>query len=266
MTQARPSFEELNAYVDNELPADRAADVAQAIARYPDVAEQVATLSRLRSVLGKCCEVPELTVPRAGKPRLNRPRWLVAACLGFLFVCAALLGYPFVEQRAGPTWLTAAWHLHDDWTPPPRGFAERPDKWLVQATGQGAEFAAVYVPDLSATKLSVVFVDTDADVSGEPAVVIGYTGTRGCKLTLIASNGLGESSVEPRLYSKGKRSAYGWRVGTMGHLLVADGMDSTRLDLIVQSIYRSSIERLPFDEKERTALLENRQKSKPCLA
>ena len=202
MTQARPSFEELNAYVDNELPADRTADVAQAIARYPDVAEQVATLSRLRSVLAQSCEAPEFTVPRAEKPRLNRRPWLAAACLAFLFVCAALFIYPAVEQRGGPSWLEAAWRLHDNWTPPPRGFPERPDNWLVKASRQGAEFASVYVPDLSATKLSVVFVDTEADVSGEPAVVIGYTGTRGCKLTLIASNGLSESSAEPRLYSK----------------------------------------------------------------
>lgn len=266
MTQIRPSFEELNAYVDNELPADRAADIAQAIARHPDVAEKVASLSRLRSVLAKSCEPPELAIPRAEKPRFSQSRWLVAACAAFLFVCAALLVYPSVEQGSGPNWMEAAWKLHDGWTPPAKGSVERPENWLVQTSGQGASFADVYVPDLSATKLSVAFVDTEAAVSGEPAVIIGYTGTRGCKLTLIASPALGETSGEPRLYSEGGKSAYGWRVGKIGHLLIADGMDPTRFELIARSIYRASIERLPFDDEERTALFENRQKSKPCLA
>ena len=46
MAQDRPSFEELNAYVDNELSADRAADVARRFGSLPLPATLVAMNSR----------------------------------------------------------------------------------------------------------------------------------------------------------------------------------------------------------------------------
>lgn len=266
MTQDRPSFEELNAYVDNELPANRSADVAQAIARYPDVAEKVATLARLRSVLATSVETPALALPQATKPRLARAPWLAAACVALVCVCSALLLAPFGDQGGSRNWMEAAWKLHDGWTPPTGAVAKGAADRLIQASSQRADIVDAYVPDLSASKLSVAYVDSEAEVLGAPAIVIGYTGTRGCKLTLIASPALGQASSDPRLYSEGGKSAYGWRVGKIEHLLVADGMDPARFDLIAESIYRASIERLPFDDEVRTALVENRQNSKPCHA
>ncbi len=266
MAQDRPSFEELNAYVDNELPADRAADVAQAIARYPDVARTVATLARLRSALADCVDTPELALPQAPRPKAYRARWLVAACVSLICVTLGLSLYPLGERAGTPNWMAAAWQLHDAWQPPGENSVERLANALVQASGQWPDIVDPYVPDLSAAKLSVAYVDTAVEVAGAPAVVIGYTGTRGCKLTLIAAPAAGEGDSEPQFFGEGGKIAYGWRIADIDHLLIADGMDRQRFDLIAQSIYRASIERLPFDDDVRTALFENRQKSKPCLA
>ena len=100
----------------------------------------------------------------------------------------------------------------------------------------------------------------------EPLEFLGYAGTRGCKVTLIAAAAPGPLVDEPRFFEQGGRTAYGWRVGQVGYLLVAEGMARERLDLIADSVRRASLERLPLNEETRTALMQNRRDSKPCLA
>ena len=63
MKEPRVSFEMLNAYVDGELDAETAADVAAAVAGDPVLAREVSALSRLRSTVANSIDVPPLAIP-----------------------------------------------------------------------------------------------------------------------------------------------------------------------------------------------------------
>lgn len=260
MSGTVPSLEELNAYVDNELSQERAADVARAIARDPNTAHKVALLARLRSVAPDAIDTPELTLPVAKSRWPKYVMMLAAACVAFIVAGAGILYFLSAERTGGSDWLDAAWQLHDGWDPPDAAAAP------IRITRQGGNPIDAYVPDLSAAKLTVVHVDVQRTLGGARAVVIGYAGTRGCKLTLIAAAAPGPLVDEPRFFEQGGRTAYGWRVGRLGYLLVAEGMARGRLDLIADSVHRASLEHLPLGEETRTALMESRRDSKPCLA
>ncbi|MEM7224783.1 MAG: hypothetical protein AAF495_17525 [Pseudomonadota bacterium] len=256
MTDGRPTFEELNAYVDKELPPERAAQVARAIAGDPRLAQQVAALSQLRAAVAESVEIPEIALPA---PAPRPARWLIAACVATLLLAASALFVHLMDRPQTGDWLAAAWQLHDGWSLPkddPSGTAQ------VHA----AAFAATYVPDLSASKLSLVYATRAPYLGDDPALVVGYRGTRGCKVTLVIAAAQSGSEHAPRLIEEPARRAYAWRAGAFDYLLLAEAMDPKRFLLIAKSVERASIERLPFDEETRSALLENRRASKPCLA
>lgn len=265
MHPERPSLEELNAYVDGELSAERAADVARYIARDPAIARQVAALARLRSVLPQVIDVPALEIP--AEPRRHRFQMitLAAACVAVLLLVSGAAVY-LTERTAASPWLEAALVAHDAWRLPPADRSGALGGVRLDAVVQENHPSGAYVPDLSASKLSVVFVDANRKVLGRPSIVIGYAGTRGCKVTLLASVGASQETDEVRFLTLGGSSAYGWRSGEVDYLLIAKGMDRQRFDLIAKSVFRATKERSPFDEDTRLALLDSRRKSKPCMA
>jgi hypothetical protein len=128
-----------------------------------------------------------------------------------------------------------------------------------------AELDGAYVPDLSATGLSMAQVVERPFVGNHSALVVGYTGTRGCRLTLVIAR-LGWPLEEAfTRHGEAGHVAYSWRAGSLGFILLAEAMDADRFELIAHSVYRASIEHLPFDDKTRMALMKNRRASKPCL-
>jgi hypothetical protein len=112
----------------------------------------------------------------------------------------------------------------------------------------------------------VVFTDPRVMFAGAPAALVGYGGTRGCKLTLIAAALPGLFGPDLERISDGKRSAYAWQHGELAYLLVSEGMASERLARIAQSVHRASLERLPFSAPTQTALRRDRRDSRPCVA
>lgn len=269
MSDRPPTLEELNAYVDGELMPDRAADVARAVALNAHLAQQVATLSRLRSALRESVEVPDIVLPQATVRRARVPRWLAAACLAGLLLAGGWFAaqQPWQQDRAD--WLAAAWQIHGDWVTP----ADLPPAAAIgsEATMMRALTAAVgpdssFVPDLSAAKLQLRFAETRPYLTGEPALIAGYRGTRGCKVTLLVASARTPLGPLPRLFGEESKLAYAWRQGQLDYLLLSDGMDAERFRLIADSVYRASLEHLPFDRETKTALQESREKSKPCLA
>jgi hypothetical protein len=59
---------------------------------------------------------------------------------------------------------------------------------------------------------------------------------------------------------------YGWRVGDLSYLVIAQGMDERRLQTIAASVHWSSVHRETFGSDARTALRSSRRASRPCLA
>lgn len=264
MTDGRPDFELLNAYVDGELDAERASDVANAVARDPGLAREVAMITRLRSAIAESVEVPPLDLPRHREAGAGRRGWALAAGLAAFVVAGTMLAQQ-VDRPLPYAWLVPALKLHAAWAPPVAGF-EPVGNGVRVTPAAGPALARAYVPDLTAAKLYVAYVSEGHRMAGRDALVVGYTGTRGCKVTLVVAPSAAPLDEEPVLFERGGREAYAWRTGRLDYLLVAEGMDAERFRLIAETVHRTSVERLPVDTETRTALLDSRRRSAPCLA
>jgi len=261
MTRSEITFETLNAYVDGELDTPTAAEVARAVAEQPALARQVAVLSRLRSTVAQSIEAPDLTLPAPPPPR--RLRMAIAASIAFaLFVGGSAL-MATLDGPAQRDWLTPALRLHHGWSV---------DSAAAQQT-RAALFLAryartipdAYVPDLSAARLSVEHVSMEG-TGRDRTLLVGYGGTRGCKVSLMifpTVSGLSEALTR---HAAGRNEAYAWRSGNAGYVIVSEGMDPKRFRLVAESVRRASIEHLPVNTETRTALRRSRETSTPCAA
>jgi len=149
--------------------------------------------------------------------------------------------------------------LHHDW----------------EGTSLPAESAAVavparlplspHVPDLSANGLELAHAAVKQTPEGAPALVLGYLGSRGCRVTMIATR-ISSPAGEPILLVRAGLRARFWQVGPLGYMLLAEGMSPSRFQLISKTIFRATRNRTPFGAETRTALRRNRAASPPCLA
>lgn len=261
MTDRRISFETLNAYVDGEMDTAAAADVAREIARDPALAHEVAALSRLRSAVAEGIEAPPLSVPMS--PSITGRGTAIAASAALMvFIAGSLLVSTF-DPSPGAKWLERTWQVHRGWSLEGGAAQARPAL-------QFAQFAeavpGAYVPDLSASRLSLVHAAVVPFTGKRQALLAGYRGTRGCKISLLvfpAPASLGET-LEP--LRDGGNEAYGWRSASLGYVILSDGMDSDRFRLLAETVLHASRQHLPFDKKTRIALRNSRDKSAPCMA
>jgi len=257
----RPDFETLNAYVDGELDAETAAEVARAVACDPALANQVALLSKLRSAVGASIETPEIEMPQTPKRARAAVRHAVAASLVLVLIGAgALFGLPS-NAPFSDTWAASVLRHHAAWSLPNTLPQEGAD---FVPTGYDPVFRALHVPDLSAAKLTLVHSRIAVTETGGQIAVFGYAGTRGCKVTMLAAPSLAPLTAELDRLELPDAKAYGWRTGELDYLIVAEGMDEARLLMIAESIRRTSIERQRIDEQTRVALAESRARSAPC--
>jgi anti-sigma factor RsiW len=262
-----PDFETLNAYVDGELAPAEAAEVARAVAGDPLLAHQVATLTRLKAAVVESIELPELDLPAAA-PRVARRNWALAASLAFLLIGGSVLLSRAYDLPAAADWLAPAWRAHAAWSLPEGGGSAEGDS-RSRLMLQAASFQRVdraFVPDLTAAKLFVTHISQRDDLLGRAALVVGYAGTRGCKVTLVVAAAAAPLSDHLARYDDSPGAAYAWRAGELDYLLLAEGMDAKRFRLVAETVHRISIERLPLDDGTRVALQDSRRRSAPCLA
>lgn len=261
MSRRRIDFEMLNAYVDGELDTAAAAEVAMAVAEDRALARELAALSRLRSTVAEGLEAPPLSVP-ASPPTGGRRIAAAAAAALIAFVAGSML-IATLGGKASADWLARAWQVHHGWSI--EEAAARPRSALLFA--DYAEIVpGAYVPDLSASRLTLVHAALAPFTGDRKVLLAGYRGTRGCKISLLifpSAEPLGEAMER---FRDGSNEAYGWRVGRVGYFILSDGMDSHRFRLLAESVRDTSREHLPFDARTRLALRESRDKSAPCLA
>ncbi len=265
MSDRRITFEMLNTYVDGELDAAATAEVARAVAENPTLAREVAALSRLRSAVAESVEAPPLSVP--APPSRTGRRMAIAAGIAFaLFVAGSLLVFN-LDRNAGADWLARAWQMHRDWSIEDVTAKPRSPSLLVR---YAEAVPGAYVPDLSASRLSLVHATVAPFTGQRRALLAGYRGTRGCKISLLVfrsldalGDALGEA-LSP--FRDGKNEAYGWRAGPLGYIIMSDGMDQGRFRLLAESVRQTSRQHLPFDKETRLALRQSRDKSAPCMA
>lgn len=265
MSPAGPSWVQINAYVDGELSASDAAEVARVLAEDKTLAEAVATLSRLKAATQEGLE-PFALAPRRRKRPWRRIAIAASVAVGLAVVAAASL-LPWMTPAAPPSWLAEAWKVHDTWARDQAVTPPRPlDSGLVLATLHqfGPE---TYVPDLSDARLTLSHLEITvlANNRGE-ALHIGYLGNRGCQVSLVVGPRGDDIPADLVRYDRGAGRGYAWRDGRIGYLLIAEGMDEARLALLAETLRRATVERRPFGPGTRSALRESRNNSAPCLS
>lgn len=263
----RPTDQDLNAYIDGELSPQDDARVARAVAQYPKIAAQVANLTRLKSALSGLGD----EMPRAvAVPHSHRPvRWFgMAASIGLLIAVgiAMLTGFtPFGQEDDG--WYREAVAEHVAWARDP----SLPDAAEVEANlflASVERFGLpVQTPDLTSASLRLTYMRyLPAVESAAPALHLGYTGRRGCKVTLWVSaspEGLGTALTESRV---DKLRGFRWRSGETAYALFATGMEERRFTVIANKVYEATRERRGFDDGTRMALKNASTGVPPCQA
>ena len=251
MSVERVIFEVLNAYVDGELDAADAAVVAQAMAEDAEVARQVAVLVQLKSA------VIASAIPQ--RRRWPRQATAVAACVALLVLFGSLVTWALLP---GPlAWLDAAWQRHNGWSA--AGITAQARSTVLLANYEDL-LPGAYVPDLSAAGLTLVH--TDRPSAGDAPLLVGYVGSRGCKVSLLVSlfeSGPGEALAD---HVAGLKLVYAWRSDSLRYVILAEGMDGARFRLIAETVRHSSRQHRPADQETRVALKTSRAESRPCLA
>jgi anti-sigma factor RsiW len=269
MSESKPNWCDLNAYADGELLPTEAAGVARAVAEDPALADQVATLARLKATVQEQGQVPlpaKLadicgTTPQGAdttaQPLRRTWAWLgaAAATAAFIVLAAALL-IPAERKTAQPAWHDFAVQLHQAWARAEPDEATEPsaDALLASLSNLGQ---AAQVPDLSGARLTVGYVQPLASDHGQ-GLHVGYRGTRGCRVSLIVLPAVAGLPQKPVMLAGVGRQRYTWRVGGLGYALLASGME--------HSVHEASLKQAPVGPETRVALAESRARSRPCAA
>jgi hypothetical protein len=260
MTAADESFDHrLDAYIDGELDAVAAAEVAAAVARDRALAARVATLARLKAETRRAFAAPAMplaaTVPR--RPR----RTLLAALAAAAAVAAAVLVWSgWRIESAG--WLEPALAQHGAWIAG-QAAGDRVDLHAsrlmvgLHDLGSGAQ-----IVDLSAADLQIAKIEFVTAGGMARAVHVGYLGSRGCRVSLWIGRGGGPAA--PLQARFGGTSAEAWQVDRLTYVLLATGMAAERFELIARSVREATVRRAPFTAEARQALRESRDHSLPC--
>ena len=259
----RPTREELNAYVDGELSAQDDARIAEAIAREPGLADRVAALTRLKSALAETAEAPArpIVLPRSG---WSRGMLAVAASVALLIMVSVATGIALFGTEDA-NWFDEARNIHTDWARYPASPEARKvdaDSLLVSLDRIDLP---VHTPDLTSARLRLTYLEFYAETENALAAIhLGYTGRRGCRVTLwvtAAPRTLTTALMESR---DGKLRGYRWRVGRVAYALFATGMAESRFTMIAGKVYKSTREHRGFDEETRMALNHASTTAPPC--
>lgn len=264
MSTLRPDWDTLNAYVDGELEPARQAEVAEALARDPKLARKVATVTRLKQAVRDNGETDMDARPPIDLTGAWGPARRIAAVAAAVLLGVALGGIAGQwEGDAPPQWQADAQALHRDWANATDvdASASATSALLLAAT---ADFGSPpFVPDLTAGKLTLARI-TRAQIGDSAALHLGYTGTRGCRVSMMV---LASPEGLPGQFTRRsgpEGTGYAWQVGGLGYVLQGAGMGEARLDGLAEAAYAATLQNRQPDDETRTALRRKRASSPPC--
>lgn len=270
-----PDTETLNAYVDGELDKESAAKVARAVADNPILARKVSILTDLRSTLAESINAPDLNIEDlvpleestkiSPKSRLGFKRTMtIAACLAGLLIIGPLIYRDLLIQDDPQSWTKPVLAEHNLWNIQ-NAKSKTPTVHLSDfLSGELAKL--VYVPDLSSAQLQMVYVNPLNQETGSEHFVVGYAGTRGCKITMVAQAAMGFLDEKARNIMDPNLRVIAWNAGPLDYILMSQGMDIDRFELIAKTVRQSSLNHQPVNSETRMALGISRETSVPCAA
>lgn len=238
--------DELHAYVDNELPAERRGEVDAWLAGHPDDAERVRSWRAMAEELhARYDAVADEPVPqRLEIERLVRqPRkWIYGAIAASLiaFIAGGGVGWMARGAAASPTTLQNftldALDAHRLYVVEVRHPVEVPgderahlQQWLTRRCGW-----TVRAPELDATGLKLVGGRLLPGPAG-PASFLMYESASGERFTVYASRASAETG-HMRYATRGNDGALFWTERGVGYV-VSGGTDRERLTQVARMVY-----------------------------
>lgn len=246
----KPSWEEINAYVDGELAPEEAAAVAAAIAADASLAMEVARLAQLKATLAggfgpAPCPVPPVRL-RHGR-HWPRAVALAAVMVGGIVVSAIVTTDILARLGTLPENSTAS---------PLIAFPAGPVPVQVGDTRSDA-----VLPDLANAGLRLVSLSATTSPDGSMAI---YQGSHGCRVSLWVGPeaGLGRMSdteaAGPHVHA--------WHVGTLGFVLTTNGMDPNRRSILNAAVEAASRNPLRPSPEVREALAQVPITGQACVS
>ncbi len=258
------TWKALNAYVDGELSATNAAEVAKAVAQDAELAQRVAHLTSLKATLGKLqpCDNHGIDLDDIVDKR-SRGLQRVASVAGIFLLGALLAGLVLM----GKTPLTLdqmayAEAIHHEWLKSEKQISDSVQNGKLKVALQTMNFNA-YIPDLSKVNLSYDAVKTIL-MGKDVGLHIGYKGPSGCMVSLIAFRNPLDLGDDLAAYRQDQRTVYGWKTGKEGFYLLANHMDPGRLLEIAHVLYNLMQTRSVLNEQSMAALDQAKASSQPC--
>jgi anti-sigma factor RsiW len=238
--------DELHAYIDNELPAERRGEVEAWLAAHPDDAGRVQSWRMMAEALhARYDTVANEPVPRRLEiERLVREprRWVYGAIAATLvaFVAGGGVGWMARGATAAPSvsqnFTLDALDAHRLYVVEVRHPVEVPgserahlQQWLTKRCGWD-----VRAPELAATGLKLVGGRLLPGPAG-PASFLMYESASGERFTVYSSKAKAETT-QMRFASQGNESALFWADRGVGYV-VSGGSDRGRLTQIAQLVY-----------------------------
>ena len=238
--------DELHAYVDNELPAERRADVEAWLAAHPDDAERVRSwLSMADALHARYDSVADEAVPkRLEIERLVRQprRWIYGAIAATLaaFIAGGSVGWAMRGASASPTafqnFTLDALDAHKLYVVEVRHPVEVPgserahlQQWLTKRCGWD-----VRAPELGATGLKLVGGRLLPGPTG-PASFLMYESPTGERFTLYTSRAKTETA-QMRYTAAENSGAMYWSEDGVGYVL-SGPTDKDRLNQVARLVY-----------------------------
>jgi anti-sigma factor RsiW len=241
--------DELHAYVDNELPAERRGDVERWLAAHPDDAERVQSWRAMADTLhARYDAVADEPVPkRLEIERLvQRPRkWVYGAVAAALvaFVAGGSVGWLVHGAVASPSafqnFTMDALDAHRLYVVEVRHPVEVPgserthlQQWLTKRCGWD-----VHAPELDATGLKLVGGRLLPGPAG-PASFFMYESASGERFTVYAARADAETT-QMRYASQANDGALFWADRGVGYV-VSGGSDRERLTQVARLVYEQT--------------------------
>lgn len=241
--------DELHAYVDNELPAERRADVEAWLAAHPEDAARVQSWLAMAELLhARYDSVADEAVPkRLEIERLvQQPRrWVVGAAAATVaaFVLGGGVGWFARDATATPspsvlqTFTVHAIEAHRLYVVEVRHPVEVPgterghlQQWLTKRCGW-----VVKAPELTGAGLKLVGGRL-LPGSGGPASFMMYESASGERFTIYTARSQAEAT-QMRFAVEGNESTLFWADDGVVYAVVSTGTDRGRLTQVAQAVY-----------------------------
>jgi len=239
--------DELHAYVDNELPAERRGDVEAWLSAHPDEAARVQSWRAMAEALhARYDSVADESVPKRLEIEqlVRQPRkWMYGAIAATLaaFIVGGGAGWIARGAAAAPsafqTFTVEALDAHRLYVVEVRHPVEVPgserahlQQWLTKRCGW-----IVRAPELTAAGLKLVGGRLLPGSAG-PASFMMYEGPSGERFTIYTAKSDAEAT-QMRYSAQGSESALFWADRGVAYVVVSGGSDRGRLTQIAQAVY-----------------------------